>query len=216
MEIIRGKNTSVTDASAIAERLYGYDIIQIDIGTGDGRYVQHVTQTCPSRFVIGIDACRENLHEVSRRAPTNAMFVITNALMLPAELCGLAAHVTINFPWGSLLEGLITDEPSLLDGLVMIARPNAGIEVRLNGGALAEIGWSLEAGAERVRAVLAANGFKMQPLRSLSAVELRSCPTTWAKRLAFGRDPRAIHLSGSRKGNKAVSTEFAMDVANLA
>ncbi len=216
MEIIRGRNTSVTDASAIAERLHGYDTIQIDIGTGDGRYVQHVAQTCPTSFVIGIDACRENLHEVSRRAPTNAMFVIANALMLPAELCGLAAHVTINFPWGSLLEGLIIDDPALLDGLVMIARPNAGIEVRLNGGALAEVGWSLEAGAERVRAVLAANGFKMQPLRSLSVHELRSCPTTWAKRLAFGRDPRAMYLRGSRKGNKAATTEFAMGVANLA
>src|SRR5258706_7182793 len=189
MEIIRGRNTSVTDASAIAERLHGYDTIQIDIGTGDGRYVQHVAQTCPTSFVIGIDACRENLHEVSRRAPTNAMFVIANALMLPAELCGLAAHVTINFPWGSLLEGLIIVDPSLLDGLVMIARPNAGIEVRLNGGALAEVGWSLEAGAERGRAVLGAHGVKMQPLKLLAGHVVRARPHTWANRPGVGRGP---------------------------
>jgi 16S rRNA (adenine(1408)-N(1))-methyltransferase len=201
METIRGKHASFIDATALAERLSGYDNIHIDIGTGDGRFVLHLAQTCPNCFVIGIDTCRENLHEVSRRAPANALFVIANARALPSELHGLAAQVTINFPWGSLLEGLLTDDPALLAGLVAVARPDTRLEVRLNGGALAQAGWSFEEGADRVQSVLALNGFAMRPPNALMARELRSFPTTWAKRLAFGRAPRAVYLRGARKAD---------------
>jgi 16S rRNA (adenine(1408)-N(1))-methyltransferase len=198
MEIIRGKQASFMDTAALAERLAGYDSIHMDIGTGDGRFVRHVAQTRPNTFVIGLDAARENLIEVSRRAPSNALFVIANARALPYELRGLATQVTINFPWGSLVEGLLTGDPALMTGLAMIARPRAELDVRLNAGALAEAGWLLEAGAVRVREVLAVNGFTMRPPIRLTSGELKALPTTWAKRLAFGRDPRAMYLRGVR------------------
>ncbi|MCC6616669.1 MAG: hypothetical protein IT320_24560 [Anaerolineae bacterium] len=206
MEIIRGKHASFMDASALADRLSGCELVHVDIGTGDGRYVQHVAQTCPDCFVIGIDACRENLHAISRRAPDNALFVIANAQTLPPELFGLAAQITINFPWGSLLNGLLTHDLALLDGLAAISRPGVELHVRLNGGALAEAGWSLESGAERVCEVLALNGYDLRPPVMLSARDLKALPTTWAKRLAFGRDPRAIDLHATRKADgRAVS-----------
>ncbi len=210
MEIIRGKQVSLIDASTLAERLAGYDVVHIDIGTGDGRFVQYIAQTCPTCFVVGIDACRENLREVSRCAPGNTLFVIANALKLPPELHGLAAQFTINFPWGSLLNGLLTNDPSLLADLVAVASPYAGLDVRLNGGALAEAGWSLEQGADRVRDVLTANGFGVRPPIALTARDLRSLPTTWAKRLAFGRDPRAVCLRATRQADSMVFTAGAL------
>ena len=210
METIRGKHASFVDTSTLAERLACYDTIHIDIGTGDGRFVEHIAQSNPNAFVIGIDACRENLHEVSRRAPSNALFVIANARALPDELEGLANHITINFPWGSLLEGLLADDPALMSGLLRIAHPNAGLQVRLNAGAVAEAGWSLEAGANRVREVLAVNGFDMCSLKAMPMSELKQFPTTWAKRIAFGRDPRALFLRGTvRSGVTAYASESA-------
>ena len=106
MEIIRGKQTSFIDTTALAAKLVGYDRVHIDIGTGDGRFVRHIAQNNPGTFVIGIDACRENLVAISRRAPSNSLFVIANARALPTELFGSATQVTINFPWGSLFDGL--------------------------------------------------------------------------------------------------------------
>lgn len=191
MEIIRGKHASFIDSLPLC------DSVHVDLGTGDGRFVRHIAQTNPRCLVIGIDACRENLHEVSRRAPSNALFVIANAQALPPELHGAATHITINFPWGSLLGGLVENDSSLLAGLVAIARPDAGLELRLNGGALAEAGWSLEDGVKQVQRVLSANGFAMQSPGMLTGDELKSCPTTWAKRLAYGRDPRAAYLRGT-------------------
>ncbi|MCI0576389.1 MAG: class I SAM-dependent methyltransferase [Chloroflexi bacterium] len=200
MEIIRGKKTLVMDASALAERLRGYEHILLDIGTGDGRFVRHVAETWPGTFALGIDACRENLRDASRKAPGNALYLIANASALPAELHGLATHVTINFPWGSLLAGLLAADQGLMRGLAAVAQPGARIEVRLNGGALSEAGWSLEAGAARVRQVLLDAGFEIERPVAMGAAELRRLPTTWAKRLAFGRDPRGIVLSGSWGG----------------
>jgi 16S rRNA (adenine(1408)-N(1))-methyltransferase len=194
MEIIRGKQTSCIDASEFNALVSGYETVHMDIGTGDGRFVRHVARSESNCFVVGIDASRENLRETSRSAPSNALFVIANALRLPPEFRGLADTITINFPWGSLLKGLLTNDPALMVGLVTMARPNASLEVRLNGGALAEAGWSLEEGAHRVREVLAVNGFEVCPPIWMAAYELRSYPTTWAKRLAFGRDPRAVCL----------------------
>jgi 16S rRNA (adenine(1408)-N(1))-methyltransferase len=199
MERIQGKRSGALDAAALAATASGYGDILIDIGTGDGRFVVRQARACPARLVIGVDACRENLVDASRAAPPNAVFVVADALALPAELTGLATAATINFPWGSLLDGLLDGHAGLLDGLRAITRPGAGLEIRLNAGALAEAGWSLEAGAARARRSLGAAGFAVGPPVGLDAAALRACPTTWAKRLAFGRDPRAVYLRGGMR-----------------
>lgn len=196
MEIIRGKHASFMSGLELARQLNGCECIHIDIGTGDGKFVQHVAQAEPQRFVIGIDACRENLIDTSRRALTNVLFVIANAQALPGELYGLGTHLSINFPWGSLLDGLLRPESGLLEELLKCTQAGAAFEVRLNGGALAEQGWTLEAGTAQVQSSLAAKGFTIAAPYAMQPQMLKRFPTTWAKRIAFGRDPRAMVLKG--------------------
>jgi 16S rRNA (adenine(1408)-N(1))-methyltransferase len=207
VEYIRGKTSAEIDAGGLAAGLAGFSDVLIDIGTGDGRYVLHVARTCPTWFVIGVDACRENLREASRKAPPNTLYVIANALALHGELGGMASKVTINFPWGSLLMGLLDGEPMLMEGLLAIARPRATLEIRLNAGALTEAGHTLESGGVRVRRALHEGGFDVRELVQLDARELRRCPTTWAKRLAYGRDPRAVCLRATLAGNAEAREE---------
>jgi hypothetical protein len=197
MESISGKQTWYIDAAILAPRLAGYRDILIDIGTGDGRYVRHIARECPACFAIGIDACRENLRGVSQSAPSNALFVIANALALPGELRGLATRVTINFPWGSLLAALLDGDPTVLEGIVALAQPGATLEIRLNRGALAEAGYGLEAGAVRVARIARECGLRNTRSAMLDADVLRRFPTAWAKRLAYGRDPCAWLLAAT-------------------
>lgn len=199
MEIIRGKHASFMDAAALTAVTEDYTSVHLDLGTGDGRYVAHQAVAQPRHFVIGLDACRENLVEVSRRAPGNSLFVIANALDLPGELDGMADSLSINFPWGSLLEGLLLADSPLWASLRRVTRPGTRLDVRLNGGALAEAHWSLETGAVQIRRLLIEQGFALQPAEKLTAGDLKAFPTSWAKRLAFGRDPRGIHLTGLRQ-----------------
>jgi hypothetical protein len=146
--------------------------------------------------VIGVDACRENLHEHSRARLRNLLFIIASAQDLPHELCGLVSHVTINFPWGSLLDSLMTNDTMLMSGLGSVSRSITSVDLRLNGSALAEAGVTLEAGADGIYNNMIRAGWQVGPPTLMNAQALRTFPSTWARRLAFGRDPRALELSG--------------------
>ncbi len=198
MEIMQGKTTRWMDAAEFRLRSAGYPEVLVDLGTGDGRFALDAARRSPECLAVGVDACRENLRAASRGAPENALFIIASACALPAELHGRAARITVNFPWGSLRDGLLNGETGLLDGLRAVARPGSRLEVRLNATALAEAGWDLLPGGERVRDALASAGFDPKPVRLLGPDALRELPTTWAKRLAFSRRPEAVAITGKR------------------
>jgi 16S rRNA (adenine(1408)-N(1))-methyltransferase len=217
MESIRGKRSCEIGADEIATLARAHAEVLVDLGTGDGRFVRHMALARPDRLAIGVDACRENLRPISRVAPRNALYIIANVLDLPevesgwlepessclepengwpnAGFTAAAHHITVNFPWGSLLRGLLDGETSLLRGIRNIAVPDALLEVRLNAGALAEEGWTLDQGAGRISAVLSDAGFEYARGAEIDRQSLRSLPSTWAKRIAFGRDARAVHVT---------------------
>jgi 16S rRNA (adenine(1408)-N(1))-methyltransferase len=203
MERIRGKQSSASDAAALAAVASGYRAVLVDIGTGDGRYVRRAARRQPTWLAIGVDACRENLRAISRCAPPNALFVVANALALPGDLRGLATRLTINFPWGSLLTGLLRGDPALLGGLAALARPGAIVEIRVNRGALVGAGTPLEGGVTGIRRALSLSGFAVRTSSALDAGALHALPTTWAKRLAFGRDPSGWYLCATYRPARA-------------
>jgi len=194
METIRGKRSFELEISELEQRLAGYQYTLLDLGTGDGRFIRRLAEGYQDQFFIGVDACRENLRSNSHRTPPNALFIIASAQALPPELNGLASHVNINFPWGSLLESLLGSEDSLMNSLSSVTRSMAGLDIHLNAEALKTAGWALEAGAEQVQRVLDEAGWSIRSRAWMEAHSLRAFPTTWAKRLEFGRDPRAAHL----------------------
>ena len=177
-------------------RLTGYNYIHLDLGTGDGRFIRCMAEQHLCSFFIGVDACRENLRSNSSRKLPNALFVIASAQSLPMELNGLISHITINFPWGSLLESLLTGDARLMNSLEHISSSVASLDIRLNGGALAEAGMALEAGADQIYNNMLRSGWQINTPVLMNANTLRNFPSTWAKRLAFGRDPRAITMNG--------------------
>ncbi|MBL8077024.1 MAG: class I SAM-dependent methyltransferase [Anaerolineales bacterium] len=194
METIRGKTCILMDLNELHDRLANYNRIILDLGTGDGRYVHSLAERFPADFIIGVDSCRENLHEYSRAKLLNMLFIISNAQSLPCELNGLVSHISINFPWGSLLDGLLTADTSLMRGLERLATSTASIDVHLNGGALADAGWPLENGADKIYYNLLQAGWRVRTPRCMDEDELQVFPTTWARRLAHGRDPRGMKI----------------------
>lgn len=202
METIRGQKPLEVDSYELTEQLAGYSRIMLDLGTGDGRYVRTLAKEHPDWFVIGMDSCRENLREHSQTKLQNILFIIASAQDLPKELNGLISHITINFPWGSLLQSLLTCDARLMRGLESLSRATTSFDLRLNGGALAEAGMTLQAGVEKIYNHLIRSGWQIKNPATMNAAALRSFPTTWAKRLAFGRDPRAVSLNGYMVGKE--------------
>jgi len=198
METIRGRMPCNLDSTELQARLANHQRVVLDLGTGDGKFALHHARAFPSHFVIGVDSCRENLRELSRAKLTNLLFVIANAQSLPHELNGLASHITINFPWGSLLESLLNADTNLLCGLESISQVSTTMDIRLNGGALTEAGTTLEKGTKIIHNNLLHAGWQIRTPILMDTFALHKFPSTWAKRLAFGRDPRAMAMSGHR------------------
>jgi len=188
----------------------------IDLGTGDGRFVLATAAACPDTLVIGVDANAAGMAEASRRAARparrgglpNACFVVAAAGVLPAELNGVADRLTIHFPWGSLLHGLLTAEPSILGGIARVTRPAAPVDVllsvvdrdRLAGCA------SLD---QRTVLALAARWAEQDLLlanaRPANADDLEASHSSWAKRLRAGENRAAWSLRFRRRCSRPPS-----------
>ena len=198
METIRGRTSLDLNSTEWKDRIADYNRILLDLGTGDGRYGRTLAEKHPAWFIIGVDACRENLREHSQAKLPNLLFVIAGAQELPPELDGLISHITINFPWGSLLESLLANDAKLVRGLQSVSRARASLDLRLNSGALVEAGKTLEAGTDKIYYNLVQASWQLKRPVMMDASALKRFPSTWAKRLAFGRDPRAMLLSGQK------------------
>jgi 16S rRNA (adenine(1408)-N(1))-methyltransferase len=198
METLCGTKRNTLSRADLLARTAAYPYIWIDLGTGDGRYVRHQAVQLPRWFVIGVDASREPLRDASRRAAAKSLFVIANAYCLPPELHGIAQRISINFPWGSLLRGLVDGDTTLLSGIAMLARPDALLEIRLNGSALHELDITPDTAATRVAAHLEATGWQCNTPTHLHAAQLRGLPSSWARRLVHSPHPWAVELRAVR------------------
>jgi hypothetical protein len=133
----------------------------------------------------------------------NLLFVIANADSLPNELDGLVSDITIWFPWGSLLRAAVTADEKFLFGLKRIATKDASLRIL----------FSLENDIEKrlmerlgikslnneslniLKAAYARSGLHIN-WREIAQKELKSFPSTWAKRLAYGRPRVVVELTG--------------------
>lgn len=212
MRVVNGKSVRQMGRDEVLAWAEPYREIVVDLGAGDGRFVRYLTKQYPDCGAIGVDLVAANLRQASRAGSGNALFVLADALALPDELKQMATRLTINFPWGSLLQGLLSGDPGLLQGLDMVGKGGAVLDIVLNAGALSEVGWTLEGGGERVATVLRDAGITIGATSLLTPAELRQWPTTWAKRLAFGRDPRAFSIAACRGGAPAALAISSGDV----
>jgi 16S rRNA (adenine(1408)-N(1))-methyltransferase len=178
--------------------------VTIDVGTGDGRAVWRWARDEPARLAIGIDANASGMGPAARRAARpktlrpNALFVVASAESLPHELAGVADRVTVQFPWGSLLRGVIAGDGNVLDNLAMIAAPGAALTVL----------WSVvDRDRGRVGSVpprpseerFGAAGFDVCEARPATAADVAAAGSTWAKRLRAGVDRPASLLRAVRR-----------------
>src|SRR5688572_27906362 len=137
MRIVNG--TKVMDASHDLIHSLLSDSRQkvIDLGAGDGRYVYESARTDPATLYIAIDPDAETLADYAFRASrkparggvANALFVVASVEALPSELTGIADRVRVNFPWGSLMRGLLEPDPSIVRAILSLAKPGGNIEL---------------------------------------------------------------------------------------
>ncbi len=147
------------------------------------------------------EASRRAAKAAKRGGLPNALFVVATAELLPHELDGLAHSVTIHFPWGSLLRGLLSADAAMLGGLACVTQPDAAVTALLSVTTRDHINGldSLDAGTfERRAADYAAHGLTLVEARPATADDLARSHSSWAKRLGAGAS-RPVWLVRSRR-----------------
>jgi 16S rRNA (adenine(1408)-N(1))-methyltransferase len=170
------------------------------MGTGDGRFVLAAARNDPPALVVGIDADAASMTESARRAARrdalpNALFVVAAAEALPAELRATAELVTVHFPWGSLLRGLVTGDSDVAGQIASVAAPSSRIDVVLSARSSDRLRWlpEMDAGtASRIGDRFAAHGFRAVIVRHATADEVAATRSSWAKRLGAGSAGREV------------------------
>lgn len=140
MELLAGKNSETLDSAGFTERLEAFEHVWMDLGCGDGLFAYRRAKSRPDVMVIGIDAARENLRATASKARRsekkgglrNLLFIVAGVENLPEELSGLAAEATVNFPWGSLLRGILEGSAPVLGPISRLVRPDGRVEMLLN------------------------------------------------------------------------------------
>lgn len=179
----------------------------IDIGTGDGRSVLTGAAADPASLVIGVDAAGVPMAEASRRAdrrgPRNALFLATGVEALPSSpLAGSADLVTVTFPWGSLLRGVVGLDADALRGLAAALRPGGRLEVLASVVPTDGIDGldCLDASAEvPIRTAWCRSGIDLEAMRPATVDEVAATRSSWAGRL--GTDRPIWRLDGRRSAS---------------
>jgi 16S rRNA (adenine(1408)-N(1))-methyltransferase len=219
--VIGKGRTARLDPVAFGELRAQHTTTAVDVGTGDGRFAYHLASADRARLVIGIDSLDEPMGEIAAKAArksakggrANLLLVRAAIEALPAELEGVADEVSVQLPWGSLLEGIVLAREDVLGGLAALCRPGARVMVTLNGEIWLD---STPARYERlpvptpeyvadvVAAGMAHVGIRLDAARYSSAAEAKELATTWARRLGHGRPhPSFVQFEGIRSPGSA-------------
>jgi 16S rRNA (adenine(1408)-N(1))-methyltransferase len=168
--------------------------VTIGVGTGDGRAVLETAARQPSTFVLGMDASAAGMAEASRRSArsvrkgglANTMFVLAAAEAPPTVLAGVANAVTVLFPWGSLLRGVLGGDAAVAAGLDSLVAPDGSIELLLAPAprdGLDGLPTATPAIVAATARTFAPFGFELVEGRRATDDEVRAAGSTWARRL---------------------------------
>ena len=171
-----------------------------DIGTGDGRAALALARAEPGSLVIGLDAAAAAMAESSRRAarrgPANAIFLAAAAEALASTpFAGRVDHTIVNFPWGSLLRGVLGLEPAALVGVAALVAPGGRLDVlasavpadRVVGVATLDGSWE-----PAICRAWGAAGLHLVSMRRATSDEIAASRSSWARRLGAVGDTRPV------------------------
>lgn len=142
IEQILGKKSEKITLEALKEKASTYPRTHIDLGTGDGLYMWRLAKKQPETCAIGIDAAADSLREGSGRSikkpakggAENAVFLCANVLETLKDDAwnAMADHVSVNFPWGSLLQAVAYPFPDFLPHIHKLLKEEGTFELHIN------------------------------------------------------------------------------------
>lgn len=214
MIILKGKTESELTEQAFSEMKARFACVTVDLGTGDGRNVYRKAKANPDTLFIGVDPAKDNMTEIAvklckkpaKGGLDNVLLVPATAEALPDMLSGAAQNVTVLFPWGTLLEGIVKPVGAILDAVTKAAEDGAGFEFITTYSDRCEENTIESRGLPTLstdyfngpyRDELLAHGLVVENVELLDNEYVKNFDSLWAKRLAFGRKRDFYRITGT-------------------
>lgn len=139
-------------------------------------------------------ASRRAARAASRDGRPNALFIVAGVEAPPVELIGLADLVTVRFPWGSLLRGLLGLDPRAMAGLSSLVAPCGSLEALVSIEPRDGLGDALGSLTDgQLAASWSESGFALDEIRLARPSEVAASGSSWARRLgATATDRRRV------------------------
>lgn len=211
MRVVIGNKIEEINKQKFQEITNGYSRIEIDLGTGDGRFVYKNALLRNGTFFIGVDPAEKQLEIYSKKAVKekvkNLIYVVASFEIIPSELKGVADKIYLNLPWGTLLENIVKPTKRGLGQLLELLKEKGELEIilgyaqefdpsetkRLN---LPPINLSLI--SDIIVPAFEEKDFLAKESYEMSKKQLADVETTWAKKLRFGRDRKIYKVVFSK------------------
>ena len=218
MRIIQGQRITEITAAEFAALHNGFAAIHIDVGTGSGRFILQNAKKNTDVFYIGIDPAADSMKETAYKAQKyfrqskrvcNAMFIVTAIENIPDKLYGMADSISVMLPWGSLLSGMVTADPQILQPLRTLGRADTDFDAIIGYDEYREE-------AEKKRRSLptlspeylhslsdtyASCGIAITKIEEISNAHLKQLPSDWARKLGHGMQRVMYRLQGKYSGS---------------
>lgn len=203
-----GRKIKDLDGDWLRQKSFEAQATLIDVGTGEGKFILDSAREHPNWLHIGLDAAAENMMPASRLALAkktrldNVVFLRGAAEKLPDHLQDLADHLTIHYPWGSLMRIASEPDVEVMRTIRSCCKPGANLSVLLNYSVfedrnyLERLGMGMivdPATNDALDRAYAEAGFAVQE-RSICAGE-PSVRTSWGRHLVRGSDRKTLEIS---------------------
>lgn len=207
MRLVVGNQQKEIGGQEFKKITNGFKWVELDLGTGDGRFIFKNALAYPETLFVGIDPSEKQLEIYSRKAVRNklmnAMFVIGSIEHLPSELFSSANRLYITLPWGTLLETIVKPTQSKVSELAEILKSHGELEIVLGYSPEFEPSETKRLNLPEIDTELIKNsivpifkncGFELKKLETLNKEQLKNIETTWAKKLKFGKDRKIYRI----------------------
>jgi 16S rRNA (adenine(1408)-N(1))-methyltransferase len=136
---------------------------------------------------------------------TNILFVWSGVEQVPEELNGMAEHIYVNFPWGSLLQAMVGENTTGFQKLVQLGKPGTVLEVYLTYHEHFEPQTITEKKLPTLKSYLSSGklvkywetqGVEDIEWHPVEEAEVKSFPSSWLKKITSQRDRAIFHIKG--------------------
>ena len=202
------------DKEGLDKRLSGYPFVHMDIGCGDGKYPYTLAREYKELFAIGIDASGDSMIEYSVRSKKkeakggapNLLYCISAIEEVPRELWCRGDALTVLLPWGSLLEGMVKGEETILKNIVRLGKGTGTSFMTVFSYSTLHEGHEVEKRElpdltmdyleGELKSRYEKSGIDIERVEKVADDFLKDLGTLWAKTLIRGKKREVYQLSG--------------------